>query len=341
MHAYDALMPEVIIDALAALGFLVDGRLSAMSSYENRVYLAMLESGEGVVTKFYRPKRWSPEQILEEHAFAFALMNAEVPMVAPFIINGLSLFSTKDLGLKVETEFYFSVSPKKGGRSPNLDDPNVLMWLGRYMARIHDVGQKEPFKYRETLDLQTLGLDSINSVIELDAIPLQFKDRWIQQCEIALDIVRQALNSKSQILRIHGDCHSGNILWTPIEITGGGPHFVDLDDARMGPAVQDLWMLLSGDRSERTYQLSSILEGYTSIRPFANSELALIEPLRTLRMIHYSAWLARRADDPSFVINFPWFWSPDYWQTQIDILNEQIEVMQEPPLFSQGNSYLI
>jgi len=339
LHAYEALMPEVISDALEALGFQVDGRLSALSSYENRVYLAMLESGEGVVAKFYRPKRWSLEQILEEHAFAFALTDAEVPVVAPFIINGLSLFSTKDLGLKVPAEFLFSVSPKRGGRSPNLDDPDVLMWLGRYMARIHSVGQQEAFKYRENLDLQTLGLDSVSSLIQLDAIPHQFKERWILQCEIALDIVRQAFNSRPQSLRIHGDCHSGNILWTPQELQGGGPHFVDLDDARMGPAVQDLWMLLSGDRAERTFQLSSILEGYTSIRPFASSELALIEPLRTLRMVHYSAWLAKRADDPSFVINFPWFWSPDYWQTQIDILSEQIEAMQEPPLFSQSISY--
>ena len=332
MHAYEELTPNIITDALEALGFAVDGRLSALSSYENRVYLAMLDSGEGVVAKFYRPNRWSREQILEEHSFAFALTDAEVPLVAPFIMNGESLFSTKEIGLDVNSDFLFSVSPKRGGRSPNLDDPEILEWLGRYMARIHNVGQKEDFKYRETLNVHTLGTDSIHSLISLDAIPDLYKDVWCARCEEALKIVELAFQNKHDYLRIHGDCHSGNILWTPIELTFGGPHFVDLDDARMGPAVQDLWMLQSGDRAERNLQLCYLLDGYTSLRPFTSKELELIEPLRTLRMIHYSAWLARRSDDPSFVINFPWFWSADYWQTQIDTLNEQIEAMQEPPL---------
>ena len=332
MHPYEALTPDVIQSALAALGLEIDGRLSALSSYENRVYLAMLENGNGVVAKFYRPGRWSLEQIQEEHTFALELAQAEIPVVAPLVINGLSVHSTKSLGMDCEIDFLFSVSPKRGGRSPELDNVEVIEWLGRYLARIHNVGDLKKFEYRETVDVQTMGIEPMELLTNLRCIPEQFEEKWLNVCQRALEKVSQAMNQKYQVLRLHGDCHPGNILWTPVELPDGGPHFVDLDDAKMGASIQDLWMLQSGNRRERSYQLSVLMDGYTSIRSFDVSELKLIEPLRTLRLIHYSSWLARRADDPTFAINFPWFWSPDYWQTQIDTLNEQIEAMEEPPL---------
>ena len=332
MHAYEALTPDVIQDALSSIGLDLDGRLSALSSYENRVYLAMLENGKGVVAKFYRPGRWSLEQILEEHSFALELARSEIPMVAPMEFNGVTVHSTKSLGLDCEIDFLFSVSPKKGGRAPELDDLEVIEWIGRYLGRIHNVGDLKKFHHRETVDIQTMGTEPMKLLINLKCIPRQFEDKWLKVCESALEKISHVMHEPFQSLRLHGDCHPGNILWTPVEASDGGPHFVDLDDAKMGASIQDLWMLQSGNRQERSFQLSALLEGYTSIRSFDISELKLIEPLRTLRLIHYSSWLAKRADDPTFAINFPWFWSPDYWQTQIDTLNEQIEAMEEPPL---------
>jgi Ser/Thr protein kinase RdoA (MazF antagonist) len=332
LHDFESLTPNVILDALGALDLEADGRLSALSSYENRVYVVMLESGESVVAKFYRPRRWSKEQIMEEHEFALDLLSAEVPIVAPLALRGETLHSTQQLGVECSVDFLFSVSPKRGGRAPELDDPETLNWLGRYMARIHNTGQTRPFVHRERLNIETMGEDSVRAVIKHGSIPDNYKGRWLNQCETALNMVGQSALKQTQSLRIHGDCHSGNILWTPIELKDGGPHFVDLDDAKMGPAIQDLWMMLSGDRAQRNYQLCALLDGYTSLRDFNTQELQLIEPLRTLRMIHYSSWLCKRADDPSFAINFPWFWSAQYWQTQIDELSEQIEAMQEPAL---------
>ena len=334
MHAYEFLTPDVILNALAAVGFELDGRLSTLSSYENRVYLAMLESGEGVVVKFYRPNRWSAKQIQEEHEFSLDLMRAEIPVVAPFELNGATVHSVRKLGIEYggNSDLLFSVSPNRGGRAPELDDSEVIGWLGRYLARIHNVGQEKEFIYREKVDLQTMGIASQDVLIKLRCIPDQFEDKWMLTCDAALKKVSSIMQDPYKVLRLHGDCHPGNILWTPMDLPNGGPHFVDLDDSRMGPSEQDLWMLQSGNRSERSLQLSYLIEGYTSIREFDFRELKLIEPLRTLRLIHYSAWLARRADDPTFAINFPWFWSPDYWQTQIDTLTEQIEAMDEPSL---------
>lgn len=332
MHPYEALTPDVIVGALEALGLDLDGRLSTLSSYENRVYLAMLDNAQGVVAKFYRPNRWSLEQIREEHAFALELQSEEIPVVAPLVFNAQTVHSVNALGLECEVDFLFSVSPKKGGRTPELDDTEVVAWLGRYLARIHNVGEKRAFSHRETIDTQTMGFNQRDVLLGLKCIPTQFKDKWLEVCNVALKKVNAAMQVPFKNIRLHGDCHPGNILWTPLELDGGGPHFVDLDDARTGPSVQDLWMLQSGNRQERSFQLSVLLEGYTSIREFDTKELSLIEPLRTLRLIHYSAWLAKRADDPAFVINFPWFWSSDYWQSQIDTLNEQLEAMDEPPL---------
>jgi Ser/Thr protein kinase RdoA (MazF antagonist) len=330
-HPYDTLTPDAVLDALASVGVFGDGRLMALSSYENRVYQVQLEDavqGHGdVVAKFYRPRRWSDEAILEEHAFAEELAAAEVPAVAPLRVQGATLHH--------HGGFAFSISPRRGGRAPELDDAEVLEWIGRYLARIHTVGRARAFQARPQLDLAGFGFASRDWLLGHEAIPLDVEAAWRTACDAALQAVALALGgpegtyaSRFTLLRLHGDCHPGNILWTP----DAGPHFVDLDDARTGPAVQDLWMLLSGERVQRQRQLGALLDGYEQVRDFDRAELALIEPLRTLRLIHYSAWLARRWDDPAFPAAFPWFGSSDYWKGQVQMLEEQLEAMAEPPV---------
>jgi len=351
-HPYQQLTPDVVLDALASVGLMGDGRLLALSSYENRVYQVHLEDGQAVVAKFYRPGRWSDAQILEEHAFAHELAAAEVPVVAPLALQGTTLAHFAG--------FAFSVSPRRGGRSPELDDPDVLEWIGRYLARIHHVGASAAFAQRPALDLTRFGHSPRQWLLSHDQLPLDVRSAWEKVSQSAIELIaactenvwaggQNSLKNNTsdptgddaseggtvRLLRLHGDCHPGNILWTPLEAPASalpGPHFVDLDDCCMGPAVQDLWMLLSGDRAQRSKQLGYLLDGYEQLRDFDRRELALIEPLRTLRLIHYSAWLAKRWADPIFAINFPWFGSSDYWQGQVQMLQEQIEAMQEPPL---------
>ena len=334
-HPYDRLTPDVVLDALASVGLWADGRLSALGSYENRVYQAGLETPvEGhaqVVVKFYRPHRWSDDQILEEHAFAAELAAAEVPVVAPLAFGGATLHAFGG--------FRFAVCPRRGGRRPELEDLDVLEWIGRFLARLHTVGAAAPFAHRPALDANTFLREPRQWLLEHEAIAPEVRAAWTRACDEALSLIEAHAVLRGDDgpggiarLRLHGDCHPGNILWTPEDQPGAGPHFVDLDDARTGPAVQDLWMLLSGERAQRNRQLGALLDGYEQVRDFDRRELALIEPLRTLRLIHYSAWIARRWDDPSFPLNFPWFGSRDYWQGQVDMLTEQIEAMQEAPL---------
>jgi Ser/Thr protein kinase RdoA (MazF antagonist) len=333
-HAFETLTPDLVLDALESVGLRGDGRLTALSSYENRVYQVQLEDGTSVVAKFYRPERWSNAQILEEHAFAAELMEFEVPAIGPLVLNGQTLHHFGG--------FAFSVSPRRGGRPPELDDGEVLEWIGRFLARIHTVGARKPFVARPALNVQTFAEEPMQWLLEHDMVPLDVQSAWTRGVEKAIAMVRQhdtlnadAKRSDIRVLRLHGDCHPGNILWTPADAApnlGPGPHFVDLDDARTGPAVQDFWMLLSGDRQQRTRQLGALVDGYEQFREFDRAELALIEPLRTLRLIHYSAWLARRWTDPTFPANFPWFGSSDYWQGQAQMLEEQLEAMEEPPL---------
>jgi Ser/Thr protein kinase RdoA (MazF antagonist) len=338
-HAFESLTPDRVLDALDSVGLRGDGRLTALSSYENRVYQVQLEDGSAVVAKFYRPERWTDAQIQEEHDFSAELMAAEIPVIGPMQLAGASLHHFGG--------FAFSVSPRRGGRPPELDDGEVLEWIGRFLARIHTVGAKRPFVYRPALNLETFGMEPMQWLLEHDMVPLDVQSSWTRACQNAIDLIaacapltgatgQNDINSSGiRLLRLHGDCHPGNILWTPADAapaTGPGPHFVDLDDARMGPAAQDFWMLLSGDRQQRTRQLGALVDGYEQFREFNRDELALIEPLRTLRLIHYSAWLARRWTDPTFPVNFPWFGSSDYWQGQVQMLEEQLEAMQEDPL---------
>jgi Ser/Thr protein kinase RdoA (MazF antagonist) len=321
VHPYAALTPEVVLDALAALGLRPDGRLLALSSYENRVYQVWLEDeapvvGSCVVVKFYRPGRWSEAQIDEEHAFAHELAEREIPVVAP-------RFSSSFEG------FRLAVYPRRGGRTPELGDPKTLEWIGRFLGRIHAVGSTKKFVHREALTPQNFGHDARAYLLASSFIPAGLLDAWKAVTEQALDLVAHCYSRAGTVkaIRLHGDCHPGNILWTE-----DGPHFVDLDDARMGPAMQDLWMLLSGDRAAMTLQLRDVLKGYEQFMELDRRELHLLEALRTLRLIHYSAWIARRWDDPAFPAAFPWFNTQRYWQDRILELREQIALMQEEPL---------
>ncbi len=319
---YAALTPDAILDALEGIGLRGDGRMLALNSYENRVYQIWLEEGPPVVAKFYRPERWSDAAILEEHAYTAELAGREIPVVAPLALAGGTL--------PAFAGFRFAVYPRQGGRVPELSDRATLEWMGRFIARIHAVGALQPFAHRPALDIAGFGEEPRDFILAGDWLPADLLAVYHGVVDQALDGVRRCFERAGAVqgLRLHGDCHMGNVLWTD-----DGPHFVDFDDCRTGPAVQDLWMLLSGEREERARQLADILAGYETFREFDPRELHLIEALRTLRLIHYTAWLARRWGDPAFPAAFPWFASQRYWQDHILALREQSAAMDEPPLW--------
>ncbi len=322
-HPYSALTPEVALDALDSAGLRADGRLLALNSYENRVYQMGVEDAQPVVVKFYRPGRWSDAAILEEHVFTAELAESEIPVVAPLRLN--------DATLHAHAGFRFAVYPKQGGRMPEFDRDDTLERMGRFLGRIHAVGATARFAHRPTLDLETFGTASRDFLRAGHWLPRDLVAAWDSVVDHALASVAHCYARAGAVrpLRLHGDCHAGNVLWTE-----AGPHFVDFDDARMGPAVQDLWMLLSGERDEQQAQLNAILSGYEDFMDFDARELHLVEALRTLRLIHYAAWLARRWDDPAFPAAFPWFNTQQYWQARILELREQIALMDEPPLMA-------
>ena len=320
-HPYERLTPDLILDALAATGLSPDGHLLALNSYENRVFQVGIDDGSPMVAKFYRPERWSDASIIEEHRFAAELAGREIPVVAPWQgADGRTLFR--------HAGFRFAVFPRRGGRAPEPGDLDQLEWTGRFIGRIHLAGSARRFEHRPSLTVAALGRSARDEVLASPLLPAHERDGYAQASAALLDAVEQILAEVDpRPLRLHGDCHHGNILWTD-----QGPHFVDLDDARMGPAMQDLWMLLSGERAAMSVQLKKVLSGYEQFTEFDRQELNLLEPLRTLRLIHYSAWIARRWDDPAFPAAFPWFNTPRYWQDRILELREQIALMQEAPL---------
>ena len=319
---YQNLTPDRILNAVESLGLRCDGRLLALNSYENRVYQVGIEENAPVIAKFYRPLRWTDEAILEEHRFTLELAERELPVVAPLVDKtGRTLHEFEG--------FRFTISPRQPGRAPELDDPDTLEWMGRFIGRIHAVGAIEPFAHRPTLTIETFGVEPYRYIIANGFIPPDLETAYISTVEDALQRVRAAFARAEPVslIRLHGDCHPGNVLWSDT-----GPHFVDFDDCRMGPAVQDIWMLLSGDRAAMTRQLSDFMEGYKEFHDFNPRELLLMEALRTLRLIHYAGWLAQRWSDPAFPASFPWFNTQRYWQDQILALREQAALMDEPPL---------
>lgn len=330
---YAGLTPDRVIDALAAVGLHPDGRLLQLNSYENRVYQAYLDDAAPVVAKFYRAGRWSDDQILEEHAFAEELAAADVPVVAPMVLtaaaDGLRVAGRPPtLARDRDGHLRFSVSRCWPGRAPDLDDPAVMAWLGRFLGRLHAVGARQPFRHRRRLDVETYGDASRRLLLDGGFVDQTQLAAWRGTCDQALDLVRRAFERVDGLrtLRVHGDCHPGNILWREGDGEGRGPHVVDLDDACTAAAVQDLWMLLP-DAAQAPVQRQALLDGYRLFMPFDERELTLVEPLRTLRMLHHSAWIAQRWDDPAFPIAFPWFGTPAYWSQQVTQLREQIDAM--------------
>jgi len=319
---FAGLSPDLVLDSVESLGLSTDGRLLAMNSYENRVYQVGIDDGLPVIVKFYRPGRWSDAAILEEHSFTQELVEREIPAVSPECIAGSTLH---ELG-----GFRFSVTLRRGGRAPELDDPNVLKWIGRFIGRIHAVGETLSFQERPTLNIASFGDYPREYLLANGWIPTDLEEAYSSVSEQALAGVRRCFEhaGETQLLRLHGDCHVGNMLWTE-----DGPHFVDFDDTRTGPAVQDLWMLLSGGRSDMATQLGHVLTGYEDFRALDLREFHLVEALRTLRLLHYSAWIARRWDDPAFPTAFTWFGTQRYWQDRILELREQIALMEEGPLW--------
>jgi Ser/Thr protein kinase RdoA (MazF antagonist) len=316
---YAGLSPDVILDSLESLGIGCTGAILALNSYENRVYQIGTEDGF-VVAKFYRPGRWTDAAILEEHDFSHELADLEIPVVAPLVFDGATLHA--------HGGFRFAVFERRGGRWPELGTADERQWLGRFLGRIHAAGAVHSFEHRPTLSIEQLGEIPVALLLGEGWIPDHLVASYESITTDLLTVIRRRFDEAgSSAIRIHGDCHPGNVLWTD-----DGPHFVDLDDCMNGPAVQDLWLFLSGSRDEMAGQLADLLEGYEQFMPFAARELHLIESLRTLRMLHYAAWIARRWTDPAFPRAFPWFGETRYWEEHVLALREQRAALDEPPL---------
>lgn len=322
LDSYANLGPDQILDAIEQTGYVCDGRIFALNSYENRVYQIGIQDAEPIIVKFYRPARWSDEAILEEHRFTIELAQQEIPAIAP-------IPDQTGTTLHHAGHFRFALYPRRGGRPPELDNPEQLIQLGRFIGRIHNVGASRPFRQRPEISIQSLGSAACDYLLGNGFIPVDLEASYRTTCEDLIVRIRHCFERAGEFrrIRLHGDCHHGNILWRD-----GTPYILDFDDACTGPAVQDLWMLLSGDRPYMTARLGDLLEGYSGFRDFDASELHLVEALRTLRIMNYAAWLARRWDDPAFPRAFPYFNSTHYWQDHILTLREQAALMDEPPL---------
>ncbi|MEM1153749.1 MAG: serine/threonine protein kinase [Pseudomonadota bacterium] len=320
-HAYARLDPDVVIAAVESVGYRSDARLLALNSYENRVYQVGIEDTEPLIAKFYRPERWSTEQILEEHGFSLELQDAEISVIAPLV-------SASGETLHEYEGFRFALFPRRGGYPPELDNFDNLLVLGRTLGRMHAVGNAGTFLHRNTLSVDRMLTASREFLLQ-DFIPDALLPAYSTLTEDLLQGVTAsfAAVTADDMLRSHGDCHVGNILWRDETA-----HFVDLDDCCTAPAVQDLWMFLSGERDFRQLQLSELIEGYSEFCDFDPTQLRWIEALRTMRIVHYAAWLARRWSDPAFKQAFTWFNTERYWADHILQLREQLSALQEEPL---------
>jgi Ser/Thr protein kinase RdoA (MazF antagonist) len=321
LHPFHTLTPDVVMDAVEQQGFRCDCRTLALNSYENRVYQVGIEDGAPLIAKFYRPERWSDAQIEEEHAFSLELVEHELPVVPPLV-------DADGRTLSCFAGFRFALYRRQGGHAPEFDNLDNLLILGRLLGRLHRIGAVRPFVHRPRLDLQSFGTESV-AFVSAHCVPASHRDNYAALAAELLQAIEATFTAAGEVhwLRVHGDCHAGNILWRD-----DAPHLVDLDDARLAPAVQDLWMMLSGDRQRQQLQLAELLDGYCEFHDFAPRELRLIEALRSLRLLHYAAWIGRRWADPTFPHHFAWFGTPRYWDEQILMLREQLAALREPPL---------
>lgn len=321
-HPYEALGPDQVLDAVESAGFVCDGRLLALNSYENRVYQVGIEDSVPVVAKFYRPGRWSDAAILEEHAFASELDELEIPVVAPLVLTDF------DSTIGVAGAFRFALFPRRAGRWPELASADERIMMGRFLGRLHSVGRLTRFEHRLRLTADTFGREPLAALADSDCVPPDYRSNVLAACTELVEAAADRLEALAiPAIRVHGDFHLGNVLWDD-----GAPNVVDLDDCCLGPAVQDLWMLLDGTRDARQAQLADVMAGYEEFGWFDQTELGAIEALRALRMVRYNGWLAARWSDPAFPMAFPWFTSPRYWDEQIGALREQREALDEPPL---------
>jgi len=318
LHDFARLTPDFIIDSVESLGPLSDARIFPLNSYENRVYQIGLESDipKRIIGKYYRPDRWTDEQILEEHLFTEELAELEIPVVAPLTFKQQTLHHYEG--------FRFALYPQRGGRVAELDNPQHLEWIGRFLGRIHLAARHKAFAHRPAISIESFAISSAQFLLQNNFIPDYLEEAYRSLSDDLISLLQQRFSVSYESIRLHGDCHSGNILWTD-----DGPHFVDFDDCRSGPAIQDLWMLLSGNTLEQQQQLNHVLDGYFEFAELEPGELQLIEPLRCLRLMHYASWLARRWTDPTFPMNFPWFNTTHYWEQHILELREQYAVLQE------------
>lgn len=318
---FAGLDPAAILDAAESVGLVPDGRLLALNSYENRVFRLGLEDASPRVLKFYRPARWTDAAILEEHDFCAELREADLSVVAPLALQGRTLHH--------HAGHRFAVFPLQGGHAPEPGRRDVLQQIGRSLGRLHAVGARTAFVHRGTLAIETHAIASVDYLLDAGWLPPELEDNFVALCDQVVDAIEDGFDACGGYtsLRLHGDCHPGNILWRE-----DAPHFVDLDDAMTGPALQDLWMLATGDAAARAEQLRWLLEGYEVFRDFDRRQLHLLEPLRALRLLHYHAWIARRWADPAFPAAFPWFDSPRHWEQVIVQLQEQLLALREPVL---------
>lgn len=315
---FTSLSPDLILDGIESIGLQVDSGLLALNSYENRVYQFHDENRVKYVTKFYRPQRWTKLQIQEEHDFAFEQQAQELPIVAPLKFSGESLFDYKG--------YHFAIYPCRGGRIFEVDNLDQLEWMGRFVGRIHALASKKAFSHRPSYSTDESLFSARKIIVDSEFVPQYLHDSFFTILDQVIEVAAEQYQPNNAI-RLHGDCHAGNILWTD-----DGPHFVDLDDCRMGPAIQDLWMMLSGDRQQQTLQLDTLLMGYEEFHEFDPKEFALIESLRTMRVVNYMAWLCKRWKDPAFPHSFPWFNTQKYWEEQVLMLKEQMSALQQEPL---------
>jgi len=319
-HPYETLLPDVVVDAVESLGLLSDQRIFPLNSYENRVYRVGIEDGPPCIAKFYRPERWSLAAIQEEHNFTFELKEQDIAVVCPTLVNGQSIHEFNG--------FKFALFPMQGGYAPELEQPDTIYRIGLTLGRLHAVGATKVFDHRPNISIDRLGRNSQAFLQENDFIPLSLESAYRTLTDDLIELRHQRWDEHpSDFIRLHGDCHMGNILWRDDK-----PHLVDLDDCLMGPAIQDIWLLLTGDRAQQTSLLSEFVEGYEEFHTFEPRQLHLIETLRTLRMMNYAAWLARRWQDPAFPMHFPWFNTERFWSQHILELREQLSALQEAHL---------